>query len=165
MTEAIVEHAAFAVVACPDHSKIPVRSLHALAGQFEFVRIETQQDTHILSRKILDLVNLVLELESGGEILHSRKRRIFNQERCVERPTDAVEIPPSISLLGQPVNAWRAVDANGFSIVANKGEQVAATMHPCRDRVREEDHGVKRVEVLGLPFQGLSVMAVQSVRR
>src|SRR5258708_9950475 len=84
MTEAIVEHAAFAVVACPDHGKIPVRSLHAFAGQFEFVRVETQQDTHILSGEILDLVNLVLQLEGGGEIPHARKGRIFNQERCLE---------------------------------------------------------------------------------
>src|SRR5580765_9060414 len=68
MTEAIVEHTAFAIVACPNHSKIPVRSLHAFAGQFEFVRIETQQDTQVLPRKILDLINLVLKIKGGGEI-------------------------------------------------------------------------------------------------
>src|SRR6266478_8068658 len=73
MTEAIVEYAAFAIVACPDHSKIPVRSLHAFAGQFEFVRIETHQDTHVFPGKILDLVNLVLKLERGGEIIHARE--------------------------------------------------------------------------------------------
>src|SRR5439155_18776658 len=123
VAEAIVEHAALAVVLRPDDGEIFVGAPHAFAGEIDLVGVEAEQHTNILPGEILDLINLVEEDERRPKIFHSGKLCIFRDERRVElSPRVAIEIAAeNLPVLGPMRECERgAVDANGVLALVAK---------------------------------------------
>ena len=93
VAEAIVEHAALAVVLRPDDSEIFIGALHAIAREIDLVGVEAEENTNILPGEILNLINLVEECERRRKIVHSGELCIFHDERRVElAPRVTIEI-------------------------------------------------------------------------
>jgi hypothetical protein len=89
MAEAVIEHAALAILAGPHDGKITVLALDPLAGQVDLGGIEAQQDAHAVALRILELVNLVFEREPEGQEFVPEKKsphdelHIFESHRFV----------------------------------------------------------------------------------
>src|SRR5439155_23974448 len=79
--EAGVEDSTVAIVASPGHWPAVKAGTHPALLQVHRAGVELQQDVGGIRLEIADLVNLVVDLERGGQSADDRVRRVYNINR------------------------------------------------------------------------------------
>src|SRR5262249_44796929 len=126
--EAVIEHAALAVRAGPDDSKVAVPTVDTLPRKVDLALVEPEQHPNPGPREALDLVDLILECELAREVPQAGEGWVLDDQ-------GSRELAPGVAVKGAAEHGavlrpgeerdGGAVDADeSLAVVADERQQV-----------------------------------------